>query len=304
MANPQEFDVFLSYRVASDQDVAEMLFDTLETRHGLKVFWDKKCLKLGQRWEEGFVTGLHNSLCVVAVVSPAALKDWELLVEGSKCDNVLLEHTLALQLHNQGQVSNGSGFGRENFIWNTTPSFLLTLTLQTLPAQIKHISMKPKSNIVSLNRVDCKFEVFEQKFEKLFANIVHCRVNWGCSHSVIRYRAELGMPLLFRLKWFYFYIYLTLTLARGSSVDAELWIGQIESSFQSNLFQPTISSFVDGKPRHLVSSCTPFLLGTKNELVVAIWNESHVSSCATTVAGDEDTPAIVMACPRGSMGEL
>ncbi len=38
-----EFDVFISYRVASDALHAELLFDLL-TEAGIKVWWDKKCL--------------------------------------------------------------------------------------------------------------------------------------------------------------------------------------------------------------------------------------------------------------------
>ncbi len=39
-----DFDVFISYRVASDADHAELMYNLL-TAKGLKVWWDKKCLK-------------------------------------------------------------------------------------------------------------------------------------------------------------------------------------------------------------------------------------------------------------------
>ena len=44
-----EFDVFISYRVASDASHASLLFDLLTSR-GLKVWWDKKCLLAGENW--------------------------------------------------------------------------------------------------------------------------------------------------------------------------------------------------------------------------------------------------------------
>ena len=43
------FDVFLSYRVASDAHNAELLYDLLTSR-GLKVWWDKKSLLPGENW--------------------------------------------------------------------------------------------------------------------------------------------------------------------------------------------------------------------------------------------------------------
>jgi hypothetical protein len=42
-----EFDVFLSYRVSSDSDLVEMIHDALAAA-GVKVWWDKLCLKPGQ----------------------------------------------------------------------------------------------------------------------------------------------------------------------------------------------------------------------------------------------------------------
>ena len=49
-----EFDVFLSYRVASDSHHVKIFYDLL-TEKGLKVWWDSKCLEFGKPWEEGFV---------------------------------------------------------------------------------------------------------------------------------------------------------------------------------------------------------------------------------------------------------
>ena len=47
------FDVFLSYRVASDYKHCAALYEVL-TNSGLTVWWDKMCLKPGEPWEEGF----------------------------------------------------------------------------------------------------------------------------------------------------------------------------------------------------------------------------------------------------------
>lgn len=47
-----EFDVFISYRVASDSNNAVELF-TLLSQAGLKVWLDQKCLQPGVSWEEG-----------------------------------------------------------------------------------------------------------------------------------------------------------------------------------------------------------------------------------------------------------
>ena len=44
-----EFDVFISYRVASDASHASLLYEQLTSR-GLKVWWDKKCLLAGENW--------------------------------------------------------------------------------------------------------------------------------------------------------------------------------------------------------------------------------------------------------------
>ena len=45
-----EFDVFISYRVQSDLEHAEMIYDKL-TAAGLKVWWDKKSLAPGVPWQ-------------------------------------------------------------------------------------------------------------------------------------------------------------------------------------------------------------------------------------------------------------
>ena len=59
-----KYDVFLSYRVDSEKHNVEKLYNRL-TSMGLKVYWDKKCLKPGEKWEgmqlchEHFTHPLH-----------------------------------------------------------------------------------------------------------------------------------------------------------------------------------------------------------------------------------------------------
>lgn len=104
------YDVFLSYRVASEAAMADTLHGTLSAM-GLKVYLDKYCLKPGVPWEEGFCMGLVSSDCFVPLLSREAInsssKDWQnfsKLTELSKCDNVFLEYRLAVELQGFGLV--------------------------------------------------------------------------------------------------------------------------------------------------------------------------------------------------------
>eukprot|EP01030_Chromulinospumella_sphaerica_P034420 gene34420-biopygen14413 len=98
-----EFDVFLSYRVWSDKDHVKKLHDEL-TSQGLKVYWDAKCLEDGQNWEEGFCSGVMNCRYFVPVLSRKGLSNFSALTASSPCDNVLLEHRLALELREMGLI--------------------------------------------------------------------------------------------------------------------------------------------------------------------------------------------------------
>ena len=94
-----EYDIFLSYRVATDKDLVTAIYDKL-TAMNLRVFWDKICLADGKNWEEGFATGLCGSGIFVPLISRGALKSrFESLHADSDVDNVLLEHRLALELY-------------------------------------------------------------------------------------------------------------------------------------------------------------------------------------------------------------
>jgi hypothetical protein len=93
------YDVFISYRQASDTEFARMLFDCLSRfvfgKRGrrLRVFLDSERLLDGLSWKQGFIDGLTKTTVFVPIVSkgclepmsqldPANGKDW--------CDNVLL----------------------------------------------------------------------------------------------------------------------------------------------------------------------------------------------------------------------
>jgi len=99
------FDVFVSYRVSSDKENASFIYEEL-TKRGVKVWWDAKCLQDGENWEEGFCRGLVNSAVFVPILSKKALANFETLTKTSKCDNVLLEYRLALELHEMGLIEN------------------------------------------------------------------------------------------------------------------------------------------------------------------------------------------------------
>ena len=105
VAFDKPYDVFLSYRVASEAALVERLYDIL-TEKGVKVWWDKRCLRPAQKWEDGFVDGMLSSVVIVPVLSARLLHGFEKLTPcpHARCDNVLLEHVLALEWVARGEV--------------------------------------------------------------------------------------------------------------------------------------------------------------------------------------------------------
>lgn len=95
--NSDEYDCFLSYRVASDKTVADALYTRLVIR-GLKPFLDKVCLVTGMDWKDGFLQGLHKSRRFVPLVSRGALANFRDFGRDHRRDNVLLEYETALQM--------------------------------------------------------------------------------------------------------------------------------------------------------------------------------------------------------------
>ena len=69
-----QYSVFLSYRVASDAPLVKIIFDELNhsitpAGNRVTVFWDAHCLVKGEDWEDGFASGLLNSLSFFPVLS-------------------------------------------------------------------------------------------------------------------------------------------------------------------------------------------------------------------------------------------
>ena len=105
-----KYDIFLSYRVAADAHHVEKLYNLL-TAQGFKVYWDKLCLEPGVDWEQGFCEGLVSSRAFVPLLSRDAInhpeKAWQnfsTLTAESNCDNVFLEHRLAVELQGLGLI--------------------------------------------------------------------------------------------------------------------------------------------------------------------------------------------------------
>lgn len=94
--------------MASDSANVESLYNKLIAR-GLTVWWDKICLQPGKLWEDGFCDGLVSSRAFVCLLSKQAIahptntrQSFSSLTSVSACDNVLLEHQLALEFLSMG----------------------------------------------------------------------------------------------------------------------------------------------------------------------------------------------------------
>ena len=103
--------VFISYRVASDRQLARRLHDLLsvmtleDTDQKLRIYLDQTRLEDGQRWDSGFMEGLAQSWVFLPIVSVGSVSPMcSLGQEEDWTDNVLLEWTAALELHQRGQV--------------------------------------------------------------------------------------------------------------------------------------------------------------------------------------------------------
>ena len=94
------FDVFVNYRVAADADVAEKLYLYLKTK-GINAFLDKKCLRAGEPWKEGFLSGLSRSRVFLCLISSPALANVRDKTKNHEGDNVLLEYETALMIQRQ-----------------------------------------------------------------------------------------------------------------------------------------------------------------------------------------------------------
>jgi hypothetical protein len=112
---PPTYDVFLSYRKASDEARAAALAERL-TAVGLSVWWDVRLVP-GQHWLSGFCGALAACRVFVPIVSrgavnacddatgvPITSRNWASLTSSSPLDSVLLEWRLAAELREQGLV--------------------------------------------------------------------------------------------------------------------------------------------------------------------------------------------------------
>ncbi|KAI9205221.1 uncharacterized protein BJ171DRAFT_70077 [Polychytrium aggregatum] len=96
----QRHDVFISYRVASESDKANLLLSALisnkRSQSSLHPYLDHLCLCNGQNWEDGFINGLHRSPVIVLLLSEEGLK--RTLKAHLYADNQFLEVQHALKL--------------------------------------------------------------------------------------------------------------------------------------------------------------------------------------------------------------
>jgi hypothetical protein len=97
------FDCFISYRVASEKEVAEKLYLHLKTQ-GLHPFLDRMCLRNGEPWKDGFLRGLLQSRVFLTLVSQAGLAKARDRALDHRQDNLLLEYEHALELANTNQL--------------------------------------------------------------------------------------------------------------------------------------------------------------------------------------------------------
>ncbi|ORY22403.1 hypothetical protein BCR33DRAFT_162027 [Rhizoclosmatium globosum] len=99
-----EHDVFISYRVSSEAQVAKWLASLIERvgrrrcNKDIRVFLDSNCLNKGEDWEQGFLNGLRNSKLIVYLISAASLETLIEKTNANKVDNVLLEIETGLKM--------------------------------------------------------------------------------------------------------------------------------------------------------------------------------------------------------------
>ena len=91
----ESYDAFINYRVAADADLAEKLYYALKAS-GINCFLDRKCLKDGEPWKQGFLTGISRSRKFICLMSSSALVKVRDPQADHTFDNVLLEYETAL----------------------------------------------------------------------------------------------------------------------------------------------------------------------------------------------------------------
>jgi hypothetical protein len=117
--------IFISYRQATETQLATRLYngtkaivadrDFAVAGKKPKIFFDRKSLGDGEKWEEGFVHGILNSLILLPLISWEGEDDgsmgqlMNLTSENDRVDNVLLEWDLALVLLDLAEESANKG---------------------------------------------------------------------------------------------------------------------------------------------------------------------------------------------------
>ncbi|KDO33084.1 hypothetical protein SPRG_01898 [Saprolegnia parasitica CBS 223.65] len=99
-----EYDCFISYRVASEKEVAEKLYLHLKTK-GYEPFLDRMSLKNAEPWKDGFLRGLGHSHLFLALVSEAGLEKARDRTQNHHEDNLLLEYEVALEIATAGRLN-------------------------------------------------------------------------------------------------------------------------------------------------------------------------------------------------------
>ncbi len=108
------YDIFISYRVKSEQEFAKALHQELCRKtlgmngDRVRVYLDTAELRDGKRWDDGFVAGLTRSSIFLPIVSEGSAMPLSQLLEQdvANVDNLLLEWTLALRLEELGVVKS------------------------------------------------------------------------------------------------------------------------------------------------------------------------------------------------------
>jgi len=105
-----EYDVFISYRIASDRQHAELLHELL-TNRGLKVWWNEKYQQEDSPWDDDVCHALLESSAFIPILSRGAInhplnpnQSFVMLNADSACDNLFLEFRLALELREMGMI--------------------------------------------------------------------------------------------------------------------------------------------------------------------------------------------------------
>jgi serine/threonine protein kinase len=142
---PPDFDVFLSYRVASDYETAHRVYKQLTLR-GVRVWWDKRCIAAGTDWEEEFCAGLANSCYCICLVSKGGLARMRTLSATSICDNVLLEWILALNLKQRDMLKSVIPLSLDSVRANEFPDVVVEAVAAKLLSHFKKI---PSSGLAS-----------------------------------------------------------------------------------------------------------------------------------------------------------